>query len=69
MVGFIVYKAARLAGMIREPDVSVPMEMGEKPAATQTALPEEEPPVFCDPRQNSESFQVLHDTVAARGCG
>jgi hypothetical protein len=46
IVGFMVYKAARLAGMMREPDVSVPMEIGEKPAETQTALPDEDPPVF-----------------------
>jgi len=46
MVGFIVYSAARLAGIISEPDVSVPMEIGAKPAATQTAEPEDDPPVF-----------------------
>lgn len=46
MVGLRVYKAALLAGMVREPFVSVPIATGAYPAATPTAEPEEEPPGF-----------------------
>jgi hypothetical protein len=45
-VGLIVYRADRSLGMMSDPIVSVPIEMGEKPAATATAEPEEEPPGF-----------------------
>lgn len=45
-VGLMVYKADLLAGIMSEPVVSVPIEMGHKPAATATAEPEEEPPGF-----------------------
>ncbi len=43
-VGLIVYKAARSAGIIREPTVSVPIETGARPAETEMAGPEDEPP-------------------------
>jgi len=43
----MVYSAARLAGMIRLPDVSDPMDIGAKPALTATAEPDDEPPQFC----------------------
>lgn len=43
MVGLMVYKAARFAGMTRLPQVSVPMEIGAKPAETATADPAEDP--------------------------
>jgi hypothetical protein len=33
--------------MMRDPIVSVPIDIGEKPAATATAEPEDEPPGFC----------------------
>jgi hypothetical protein len=38
------YRPLQLAGKTTEPAVSVPMAMGQKPAATLTAEPEEEPP-------------------------
>ena len=41
MVGLIVYRAALVAGMLSEPSVSVPTEMGANPAATPTAEPDE----------------------------
>lgn len=44
MEGLIVYSAALVAGQIRDPAVSVPMEAGVNPAETATAEPEEEPP-------------------------
>jgi len=46
IVGLIVYNAALPPGMIREPSVSVPMEIGANPALTATAEPEDDPPVF-----------------------
>lgn len=46
-VGFRVYNAARLAGRTREPSVSVPIETGASPALTDTADPDEDPPVLC----------------------
>jgi hypothetical protein len=46
IVGLIVYNAALLAGIIKEPSVSVPMAMGANPAETATALPDEDPPGF-----------------------
>jgi len=55
IVGFIVYSAARFAGMIKDPEVSEPMEMGAKPALTATADPEDEPPQFCDHVQQRET--------------
>lgn len=45
-VGRMVYSAARPAGNISEPSVSVPMENGAYPAETATAEPEEEPDGF-----------------------
>jgi hypothetical protein len=45
-VGLIVYNAARIAGLVSEPAVSVPIDMGAKPALTPTADPEDEPPGF-----------------------
>lgn len=45
-VGLIVYNAALVAGILSEPLVTVPMEIGAKPAATPTADPEEELPQF-----------------------
>lgn len=46
-VGFSVYNAARVAGSTRKPSVSVPIEIGASPAATETAEPDDEPPVLC----------------------
>lgn len=46
IVGFMVYSAALSLGIINEPMVSVPTEIGQKPAATATAEPELEPPGF-----------------------
>lgn len=46
MVGLIVYKAARPEGHTNDPSVSVPMEKGAYPAATETAEPEDDPEVF-----------------------
>ena len=46
-VGFRQYNAARPPGKTIEPSVSVPMETGASPAATETADPEEDPPGFC----------------------
>ena len=46
IVGFNVNKAALPAGIINDPCVSVPIENGAKPALTETAEPEEEPPGF-----------------------
>ena len=42
-VAFIAYKAARVAGWHIDPSVSVPMDTGANPAATATALPDDEP--------------------------
>jgi hypothetical protein len=49
-VGFIAYRAARDAGVPREPSASVPIDMGLYPAETPTAEPVEEPPGACDDR-------------------
>ena len=47
-VAFKEKTAFRLAGCTRDPSVSDPNDMGAKPAATPTALPEEEPDgVYC----------------------
>lgn len=46
MVGFKVYRAARLEGEMRDPSVSLPKEKGAYPAATETADPEDDPDVF-----------------------
>lgn len=43
-VGFKAYRAARDAGVMIEPIVSAPIASGEKPAATATADPVDEPP-------------------------
>lgn len=43
-VGFKAYSAARLAGVIRDPIVSVPMASALKPDDTLTAEPVDEPP-------------------------
>jgi hypothetical protein len=43
-VSFKAYRAALLAGVVKDPEVSVPRESGLKPAATPTADPVEEPP-------------------------
>jgi hypothetical protein len=43
-VSFKAYRAALLAGVVREPEVSVPRENGLKPAATPTADPVDDPP-------------------------
>ena len=43
-VGLMVYKAARSAGNIKEPEVSVPIATGANPAETPMAGPEDEPP-------------------------
>ena len=45
-VGFMVNRADRSLGIMSEPIVSVPMEIGAKPAATATAEPLEDPPGF-----------------------
>lgn len=45
-VGFREYTSARVAGMSRDPFVSVPIATGAKPADTPTAEPEEDPPVL-----------------------
>lgn len=42
-VGFNPNNAARSDGQMMDPSVSVPIEMGENPEATPTALPEDEP--------------------------
>ena len=42
----MVYRAALSLGNMRDPNVSVPIATGEKPAATATAEPEDEPPGF-----------------------
>lgn len=44
IVGFSAYSPARLAGVIREPSVSVPIDKALNPDATLTADPVEEPP-------------------------
>lgn len=44
---FMPYRPLQLAGRTTDPAVSVPMAMGQKPAATQTAEPDEEPPGVC----------------------
>jgi hypothetical protein len=46
IVGLIVYKAALVAGMFKDPSVSVPIDMGANPAATPTAEPDDDPPQF-----------------------
>lgn len=43
-MGFNAYKAARFAGVISEPIVSVPIARVLKPEATATADPVDEPP-------------------------
>jgi hypothetical protein len=43
-VSFSANKAARLAGVLSEPSVSVPMPNGLKPAEIPTATPVEDPP-------------------------
>jgi hypothetical protein len=58
----MVYKADQSLGMMREPMVSVPMAMGENPAATPTADPEEDPPGFwktCQLQDNPLAEVVL----------
>lgn len=47
LLGFNVKTLARVAGMIKEPQVSVPIATGANPAATAHALPEEDPPGPC----------------------
>ena len=42
----IVYNAARIAGFVKDPLKSAPMETGAKPALTATADPVEEPEGF-----------------------
>jgi hypothetical protein len=44
MVGRMVYKPARVHGVIKEPHVSVPNATGANPALTATADPVDEPP-------------------------
>ena len=44
---FRVKTFARVAGMMSEPQVSVPIAIGAKPAATAAALPDDEPPGPC----------------------
>jgi hypothetical protein len=46
-VSFRAYSAALLAGVVKEPDVSVPKDSGLNPAATPTADPVDEPPGAC----------------------
>jgi hypothetical protein len=46
IVGLIVYNAALVAGMFKDPSVSVPIDMGANPAATPTAEPDDDPPQF-----------------------
>lgn len=43
-VGFKAYKAARFAGVMSDPIVSVPIARALKPDATATADPVEDPP-------------------------
>lgn len=45
---FKAYRAARLAGVLTEPFVSVPMPKGLKPADTPTATPVDDPPGLCN---------------------
>ena len=47
-VAFIPYSAARVAGCTSKPSVSVPIDNGAKPAATPTALPEDDPQGVCN---------------------
>lgn len=44
LLGFNVKTLALDAGIMSEPHVSVPSDIGAKPAATEAALPEDEPP-------------------------
>jgi hypothetical protein len=46
-VNFRAYNAARLAGEVNDPEVSVPKDNGLKPAATPMADPVEDPPGDC----------------------
>lgn len=61
IVAFIECSAARAAGWTSDLSTSVPIENGAKPAATPTALPEEEPAGFCHDKQWLP-FQVSADT-------
>jgi hypothetical protein len=47
-VSFIANRAARLAGALRDPSVSVPVPRGAKSAGIPTATPVDDPPGFCD---------------------
>ena len=58
-VAFIPYSAARVAGCTREPSVSVPIDTGAKPAATPTALPEDEPQGVWRGAKNQDAMPVL----------
>lgn len=44
---FKANRAARLAGVFRDPSVSVPMPKGLKPADIPTATPVDDPPGLC----------------------
>ena len=58
-VAFIPYSAARVAGCTREPSVSVPIDTGAKPAATPTALPEDEPQGVWRGAKNQDAMSAL----------
>lgn len=58
-VAFIPYNAARVAGCTSEPSVSVPIDTGAKPAATPTALPEDDPQGVWKGTKNQDTTSVL----------
>lgn len=48
-VGFIAYTSFLEDGVKMDPDVSVPVDTGAKPAATPAHDPDEDPPTACFP--------------------
>ena len=58
-VAFIPYSAARVAGCTSEPSVSVPIDTGAKPAATPTALPEDDPQGVWKGAKNQDTMSAL----------
>ena len=60
-VGFSAYNAARFAGVMSDPIVSVPIASVLKPEATATADPVEEPP-GADSSQCSFRFAMCLET-------
>ena len=52
-----VYSAALMAGFVRDPLKSAPIEIGANPALTPTAEPVDEPDGFCKVSENSQKTE------------